>query len=303
VAKTPKEQMGVDLPEGDEELTPDFVEPSRTTADEQAAVQQQMAAEAERPDWLPEQYKSPEAFAEAHRSLQERLRQESEERKDLQAQLEQLAEAVQQQQYQQPYEQPADVIDSVAAEISAAREVGDVRRELELQAWLQNYTLQQSVSANAADQAAAQEPTLAMQDELIAAHHAMTMQRTYPDWDEYAPKVRDLIQAEPWRLPDSALSDLASTQRALSDAYEVLKARDLLSEQEQLRERGLSQADVSRARKLEAQTMEGASGRPDEPSRVDRELAEMQMALRRNSGIAAIKQELRGRQHNRIPAG
>ena len=67
----------------------------------------------------------------------------------------------------------------------------------------------------------------------------------------------------------------------------------LLAEQQQLRERGLSQADVSRVRKLEAQTMEGASGRPDEPSQVDRELAEMKLALRRNSGIAAIRQEMR----------
>jgi hypothetical protein len=294
--KTAREQVGVDLPEENapDELNPDFVEPSRTTAEEQAAVQEALAAEPERPEWLPEQYKTPEAFADAHRSLQERLRQEAESRKGLEQQVEQLTEYVQQA-AQQPAYEPADVIDSVAAEISAAREVGDVRRELELQTWLQNYTLQQAQSAGAADQAAAQEPQLAMQDELVAAHHAMTMQRAYPDWDSYAPKVRDLIQAEPWRLPDAALSDLAATQRALSDAYEVLKARDLLAEQEQLRERGLSQADVSRARKLEAQTMQGASGRPDEPSQVDRDLAEMQLALRRNSGIAAIKQELRGR--------
>lgn len=292
--KSAKEQIGVDLPEEDGEADPDFHEPSRTTAEEQQQAQQALEAEqSDRPEWLPEQYKTPEDLASAHRSLQERLRQESESRKALEQRVDELTEYAQT--AQQPAYEPTDVLDSVAAEIQSAREVGDVRRELELQAWLQNYTWQQAASAQAADQAAAAEPALQAQDELIAAHHAMQMERMYPDFTEYAPRIRELIQAEPWRLPDQALNNFGETQRALSSAYEILKARDVLSEQEQMRERGLSQADISRARKLEAQTMEGASGRPDEPSQVDRELAEMQAALRRNSGIAAIRQEMRRR--------
>jgi hypothetical protein len=38
--------------------------------------------------------------------------------------------------------------------------------------------------------------------------------------------------------------------------------------------------------------LQGASGRPAEPSPVDRELAEMKDALHRNSGMAAIRSQL-----------
>jgi hypothetical protein len=287
VAKTAKEQLGVDLPEegGDDELK--FHEPARTTADEQeqAAEAAQQTELPDRPEWLPEQYKTPEDLAAAHRSLQDRLRQEAENRKLLEGRLTELEAATQQ---QSRAEGTDDILGRVADEIAWARDQGDVRRELELQTWLQNYTLQQAAAATPQ----ARPDDSPIQDEIIAAHVRNSLARSHEDWEQYEPQIAELIQAEPWRFPQEATESLPSMARALESAYEVVKARDVLAQQHELHERGLSQADLSRARKMEAQGLQGASGRPAEPSPVDRELAEMKDALHRNSGMAAIRERL-----------
>jgi hypothetical protein len=269
--KTPKEQIGVDLPEP--EPIPEPVAAAETTEPEPTAEQQ-------RPEWLPEQYKSPEDFAAAHRSLQDKLRQEGESRREERERLAELEAYVQSQQSQTTEN---DTLQAVADEIAVAREAGDVRRELELQQWLQEYTTRQTLAGLGAERQRADAPMLEAQDELVAAHVTDWMRRQYDDWDEYRQQVAQAIASEPWRLPDEAVGSIQMMQSALGAVYRDLKARDILEQQSELEQRGLSQADLSRARKLEAQTMSGASGRPDEPSKVDREIAEMQHALHGSS--------------------
>jgi hypothetical protein len=289
VAKTAKEQLGVDLPEeGGDDGELKFHEPARTTAEEQdqASEATQQTELPDRPEWLPDQYKTPEDLAAAHRSLQDRLRVEAENRKLLEGRLTELEAATQQQTQAQGTD---DILGRVADEIAWARDQGDVRRELELTTWLQNYTLQQAAAATPAQAGRDESP---IQDEIIAAHVRNSLARSHEDWEQYEPQIAELIQAEPWRFPQEATESLPSMARALESAYEVVKARDVLAQQQELHERGLSQADLSRARKMEAQGLQGASGRPAEPSPVDRELAEMKDALHRNSGMAAIRSQL-----------
>jgi hypothetical protein len=261
--KTAREQLGVDLPEPEE--------PQVVVAE--APVEE--PTEPERPEWLPENYKTPEDLAAAHRSLQDRLRQEAEDRKQREQENAELRAALEQQQQAQQQGQQGDLLDNIAAEIAYARETGDVRRELELNAWLQQQTLQQSLGGMQVAAQQQERPGAEAQDQLIAAHVHDSMQRQFDDWEELKPQVAELLTAEPWRLPDQALDSIPSMQSALASVYEVVKARQLLEQQKELEQRGLGQADLSRARKLEAQTMQGASGRPDEPSQVDREIAEM----------------------------
>lgn len=264
--KSVKEQLGVDIEEPVEvEVTP-VAEPE--PAPEPAP---------DRPEWLPSQYKTPEDFAQAHKSAQDKIREQGETLREQGQQLELLS------QQQQPRTEPTDVLTAVADEIEQAREAGDVHREVQLQAWLQQQTVQQAFQGF---QQAAQQQT-GQQQEIQASLYAETMDgamtRQIDDWPDYRERVAETLEAYPGLLtPEDSLST-ERTQKGLKAAYDLVKAQDVLSQQEQLREKGLSQADLGRARKLQSQTMTGASGRPDQPSQADQDLAEMQQALHGNS--------------------
>src|SRR5262245_17672231 len=76
MAKNPLEQVGVDVP--DEVLQAPEPEPEA------------------RPEWLPDNFESPEAFANSYRELQQRLSRESEERKQMEEYLETLSQELEQ---------------------------------------------------------------------------------------------------------------------------------------------------------------------------------------------------------------
>jgi hypothetical protein len=269
VARTVKEQLGVDLPEAEEQ---EVIEPE--------AAEEISAEEPSVPEWVPEKFrKNPEAFAASYASLENELRQRGEREKEMRTELDQLQAWAAQAQQQPQYDQ-ADPLASYAAELEAARDNGDTLREVQLQTWLNQYAIAQAFGQQQAYQAQQQAPQLQAQNELLAVQAKETMARKHADdWDEVEPRFAQLLESDPDLLSERALSSLAGTVGALERAYQLVKAEDGRQQVEQMQEAGLSQADLDRARKLQSQTMSGSSGRPDQPSAADALLAEMRQGL------------------------
>lgn len=274
MAKTAKEQLGVDLPEQPEpELplhgAPVAEEPAEEPADE-------------RPEWLPEKYKTPEALAEAHKSLENELRERGERERELTERMGQL-EAIAAQAERQPQYQAEDPMAQYAAELIAARENGDVEREVQLQQWLQNYSLNQAFEQQGRRQNAEQAPFIEQQHELLAVQAQDEMRRRHDDWEDNKDRIAQMLDSDPDLLTEQAAGSYQGIVRSLDRAYRLVKAEDMAAELEELRTQGVSAEDLGRARKLQAQTLPGSSGRPGEPSEADRHIAEMQQALHGNS--------------------
>jgi hypothetical protein len=269
VARTVKEQIGVDLPEYEEQ---EVVAPE--------AAEEPAAEEPSVPDWVPEKFrKNPEAFASSYASLENELRQRGEREKEMRDELDQLQAWAAQAQAQPQYDQ-ADPLAAYAAELEAARDNGDTLREAQLQSWLNQYSISQALGQQQVWQQQQQAPQLQAQNELLAVQAKETMARRHSDdWDDVEPRIAELLQSDPDLLSERALGSLAGTVGALERAYQLVKAEDWRKQVEDMQQAGISQADLDRARKLQAQTMSGSSGRPDQPSAADALLAEMRQGL------------------------
>lgn len=284
VPKTEREQLGLDP-------SPEEQEAAQLAADEAQQQQEQEAAlqaeQENRPDWLPEKFKTPEDFVRSYSSLENELRERGTRERQQAERLAEL-EAWAQQSQEQPQAQADDPLAAYAYELEAAREQGDARREAELQAWLVQYNISQALQGFEQQSTQQTRPLLDHQNYLTAAEVKRSVKEQIPDFSDYEDRVGQLLQDEPWRMPREVLDDPALMQRALIATYDAVKHQDLVEQQRQLEEAGVTTADLQRARKMQAQTLSGATGRPGEPSEADRQIAEMRGALDKSSWEAHV---------------
>lgn len=275
MAKTPEEQLGVSLPDPEPvEIQPD---PTTELAAEESAAD-------ERPEWLPENFKSGEDLVKSYGESRNALNRETQQRQQLEHQLQQREQELQQ--MQQQAQQAA-----VQAQYDPSDQGEQFRAWQEEDPYSANAWLAQQATAPMAQQFAQQLATLEEQQLVAEAHRNiaqadLTMAQRYPDWTEVKARVGAALAEDPLLMSDEVISSLPVLERRIEKIYKFVKAEDLLAEQEQLRERGVQQEDVSRARKLGAATLPGASGRAPELSQADRELAEMKQARARGSWAA-----------------
>lgn len=271
------EQVGV--PELDEQEERERQEADARREAEQE--EQRLAAEAEAtpaaaepavPDWVPEKFrKDPTKFAESYSQMENRLRQESEGRRALEARIAEL-EA-------QPTYADDDVIYGVPRDqVEAAME----NDPLGTQKWLAEQAASNVAQQAFSERSRLEKPGDNMQNAMFARAVNETMANEFDDWDELSVQVRERLVEDPSLLPESIFATedpLGAAKRHLSMVYKDIKYDSLLEEQQGLRERGLQQKDIDAARKREAATLSGASGRAPEPSEAEKELAEMRAAM------------------------
>lgn len=274
MAKTSLEQLGVDSPEVDAAFSGETDEgvqaqeppqepppPDEPPADEPPPA-------AERPAWLPQNFKTEEDFANSYKSLQNELRQRGNREREYE---ERMAQLEQQLAAQQQPQQPSYDEDWLSEQYE--------QNPLAVMQWMAMQAAQ-GVAANLLPQLQAQAaPQLMAQNEILARTADEEMAARYDDWATMKEQVGDLLTQRPYLLPDEALGSLRTTTDALDTAYKLAKADGLLAQNAQLAEAGVQQADLDRAAKLSAQTLTGASGRPEPVSDTDRELAAMKDAL------------------------
>lgn len=271
--RTSLEQLGVDVPELDGELPvgpedagapqePEAPPESEPTPDEPEAPA------AERPAWLPPNFKSEEDFANSYKNLQDELRQRGNREREYQERLGQYEQQLAAQQQGPSQEEYSD-------QLAEAYE----QNPLAVMQFIAAQTAQGMMAQLQQQQQAAGVPQLQAQNELLARTADQEMASAYSDWEEVKEAVGELLTERPYLLPDDALGSLGRTTQALDAAYKLVKADELIAQQQQFQQAGINQEDLDRASKLRGATLSGANGRPEPVSDADRELAGMKQAL------------------------
>jgi hypothetical protein len=265
MANTPKEQLGVDLPEREPVEAPEV------------EVEQPAPS---RPEWLPEKFETPEAYVESYKSLEEELRQRGKAQNEMQAQLDQMNSIVEslsvQQQQQYPQQNQAQVDQLYAA--YEADPVGTM-------AFLANQAAQQAAQQVFSQYQQQQMPQWQqqqmMQGELMATNAERVLEARHPDWQEYGSKVGEVLERNPALLSPDVLASVDRTTDVLEMIYKQVKYDDVAQQ--------LEAANGSTAQmKRQAQTVSGGAGRPGEPSEQDEKINRLINAAK-NSSYAAFR--------------
>jgi hypothetical protein len=261
------EQVGV--PELDEQEALEEQELEARLAAEQR--EQEPPTEVDPYEWVPDKFKkNPEKLAEAYanleREFQRRASSDAETSRRLQELEQQLAQASQ---------RPAAADDDWRDQLEQAYETDPIGTMQYLAAQASEATVSNALGR----QARASAPQDQVQNELYARSVNEMMAQTYDDWRDISPEIQQRLQQDPSLLPDDALGSLDSVRHHLSTIYKSVKYDRMMEEQQELRERAGEQATSAVARKREAQTLSGASGRAPEPSEGKKELESMRQAL------------------------
>ncbi len=257
----------------DEELQqPD---PPEVITEEEA---QRREAEAQRPDFLVPRYQTVEEQARAYKEAEREMHETKQQAKQLEERL--AALEAQQQQFQQPQQpQPWEMGYGPQSEYFSQAEY---EAQLQQLAREDPLTAMRAVMAEAEEQRLAhmqqqaqvaqmqqqqlqpwQEAQQQTQAQLIADHAYNRVLDQNPDYEEYHEDVVKLMEQDPGWINPADAWDLNKLTTAVTRAYKVVKGERLSATDDELRARGLTQADIERQRKLSAQTVQGRSAAPE----------------------------------------
>jgi hypothetical protein len=272
-----REQVGLD-PDPEEQAAID---------EQRAATQADTQAQADRPEWLPEGFQSPEELAQAHQETERRYKEAERERGRLAQELgdarDMLAEnalAQQQQPQYQPqpqYQQPNPFID----QYQQALDTGDAAALFQLNATLANAAAQSALEQAYQQQQPVWQGYHSQQAELTNEVAIREVSGRYGDnWTpDFEAQVGDMLRDHPQLVPDNA--DFQTTVNGLSLAAELVHAKSLAEAQGQQ----AAHDEAQRQRKLMAQSATGTAGRVAGGADPRDSLIE-QMKAQRTSGYA-----------------
>jgi len=196
-----------------------------------------------RPDWLPENFKNPEALVESFKETQRSLHERSERLKELERQNEEWQDWAQQQQ-RPPAVDPLEQLQEIV--IDPDRHAALIYELMQTVGGLQTQVQQQTQRGP--------DPTLTQ----ITAHYAESQMRAqHEDWDTYRDQIAELVRDNPHLLGTE--QDLGQVTSGLELAYKAVKGHVLSTTAGQA---ASDAAEAARLAKEQAQTMSGASSRP-----------------------------------------
>jgi hypothetical protein len=300
LAKTPEEQLGVDIDAGDGLAAQPQTQPPEA------------ASEAQRPEWLPENFQNPEALVQSYRELGGKLTEQGTRLNQMQQELEQLRQKPEEpdQPAQQQYD-PAEWNDYLAQQweenpIQAAAYIAELQSEkakAELRKEMQEFQQQQY---------AVQQPAQNAQYELIAYQADQIMGSQYADWEQVKPMVVQQLEADPNLMSAAEAQSPQGAAKAYTRAYKQAKYAQLeqaaaagqpitgydpaaggtppASAPSQAPPQLAPLSDLARLQKMQGQTMTGGNGRLTTPDPGDDWLARMQAGLKGQS-YSAFRQQ------------
>lgn len=214
----------------------------------------------ERPQWLPQNFESPEALAQSYKELQARFTQESQARSALEdnyaeivGRLDELtANQAQPAQQTNPYDQSSYLAEQLGVEpeyINAAALIAQNAAALAVQQAQESFKPQQQQQFEAARDIAVE----------LASN---ALQAKYTDWDEKVDTIKDILEKNPGLVSDEDILSPARLAGRFESVYKQVKYDELVNGSAD--ESGQVDVNALAARmKLNAQTATGASGRPD----------------------------------------
>lgn len=259
MAKTPREQIGVDLPEP----TPIVQEAIGVDVPEET-----------RPEWLPEKFKDENEFASSYKTLENELRQRGEDQKRLEGQIESLTQAVE---AVRPTPQQQPESNEAREQLMVAYENDPLGTIAYLAQQYANQAADQKIQAFQQQS----DPQLRAQQSSQNQMLAMTVDRAlldaHDDWPTYKTRVAEAIQQDPALLPEQVTAQgPEATVRALDRVYKLIKADEIVAQVE-------SGNYLTEQMKRQAQTMTGTLGRPGTPNADDEKFARLKAAAKDSS--------------------
>lgn len=245
---------------------------------EETAIETEAPAEETRPEWLPENFKTPEALVESYKSAESKIHEQG----TRLSQLEQIEQenqqmrdwiAQQQEAAQRPSGDPRE-------QFMEAWEDPDRQVELVLHLAGQLAETQQQI-ASLSQGAGRPDPALT---ELTARYAQDIVAEKLPDWDDYSEKVSEVVAANPAILgltDGSKVSDLTS---GLERVYWMVKGQALATPEGQA---AADAAEAARIAKQAAITQSGASTRPATQSDAEAYVASLYEIARQSDGYGS----------------
>jgi len=245
------------------------------------AEQGNQDGEAQRPEWLPENFDSPESFAASYKEAQRKITEETTARKALEQNYADLSSEIEQlrAQFQQP-QQPQYDANDIAAQYGLEPE------QLQLMAQLAN---------EAADMRMKQfqqssQPIQESQASLVASYARNEVAGKYPDFVQHAEGIANLFQEKPWLYPEDAVTSPQKAVDAIETAYNLVKYQSINS---QAAQENTTAEQLMERMKLQAQSAQGADGRPAPVDPLENRWAEIQNAPTRS--YADVARQITGR--------
>lgn len=199
----------------------------------------------ERPEWLPENFTSPEDLARSYSEAQRKITEQAQQMKGLEDAVNTMRE--QQEQFIASQNQPdPEMVQSQWQEMLEADPVNTVAQiaAASAQQAIQQYQQQQ-------------QPVGENLTALVAAYADQTLQAKYgQDWEDNKAKVGEIIQSNPLFQNDQFWTNPQSATAALENAYKLARTDEILSGNTVVQQ----QMNDTRQMKLAAQTANGASG-------------------------------------------
>jgi len=214
--------------------------------------EQSANAEPERPDWLPDNFTKPEDLVGSYQQLQAKLREQGTEKnqaletvQELQARLEtieQQQQALQWQTHQNSLAEQWEMAEPTQ-QLQIAAAIAQEAAERKFQELQAQSTPQTQGSPQYADMA------------VFLARQAM--EQKHPDWEAVAPKIGEIVQADPALFPVTASDGLETIVSRLDNLYMLAKARQSFEQGGS----ALSDLAVAAAQaKQQASTISGTNG-------------------------------------------
>ena len=217
---------------------------------EETAIETE-APEEQRPEWLPENFKTPEdlakSYGEAERKIHE-LAAEAKEKTRLEVENQQMRDWIEQQQAQpqQPTGDPRERFLEVWEDPDRQAEL-----VLHMAGQLADVQQQLAASVNQGPDPALTEISAQYAQDIIAAK--------FPDWGDYADKVSEAVGANPRLLGLTDQSKLSDLTNGLESVYWMVKGQVSSTPEGQA---AADAAEAARIAKQQAITQSGASTRP-----------------------------------------
>lgn len=228
-------------------------------------VNEERAAEGQEwtpPEGWPEEFKSPQDLLKSYQEIRPQMNR-------LQSQLEQertqFSEALQTLEGMRPQEQQQQTYtpqqDPILTSYQEALDSGDARAMLAINMELQQRIVQKQMQELQTQQQARFQQANDTDREVAITLATERVSRDYPDWEELAPKVGEILQARPHWIPEQV--SVEGFERALREAADLYKAQELVAEQRK--------QESDRQSKLQAQGLQGDAGRVMSPQEQQQE--------------------------------
>ena len=219
--------------------------------------------EAERPEWLPSKFDSPEKLAKAYGDLErqyETTRERAKYADTLEEQYAQLQAELDQRQQTPPQGQPDPQFAALA------EQYGFEPEQVSMMVALSNHIADQKLQAY---QQQTQPQYQQSQAEIVADMAFNSLKTKYGEsFEQASEQIAEKIRERPWLLPEEVLSSPQQTALALETVYHLVNPQAALPAEQQTTLSALSaeqQSQLATMMKQQAQTAQGAGVRPPAP--------------------------------------